>query len=95
MKLDIEDKALDFIREKGKIVNINLFTPKSCWVSLSEPKVSFGKPKSIQNFDEYTNDDVIIYIEKFIEPKGEELIIKFHKVLGIKYLSIEGVKLGL
>ena len=95
MKLDIEDKALDFIREKGKIVNINLFTPKSCWVSLSEPKVSFGKPKSIQNFDEYIIDDVSVYIEKIIEPKGKELKIKFHKILGVKYLSVDGVKLRL
>ena len=30
MKLEIDDKALDFIRVKGKIVTIDIFTPKSC-----------------------------------------------------------------
>ena len=63
MKVDLEAKALDFIRDKGKIVTIDMFTPKSCWVSVSEPKVTFGKPKSLQNFDEYIIDDVSVYIE--------------------------------
>lgn len=95
MILDIEDKALDFIREKGKIVAIHLFASKSCCVSLSEPKVTFGKPENIQKFDEYIIDDVFVYTDKFIEVKDEELKIQFNKVLGVKYLSVEGVKTGL
>ena len=93
MKLDIEKAALEFIRKKGKIISISLSTPKSCCVSLSEPKVTFGKPKLVQNFYEYTIEDVSIYIDKIIEPKEEALGIKCNNVLGIKYLSVYGVKM--
>ncbi len=55
--------------------------------------MNFGKPKLIQQFDEYNIDDVIIYVNKFIEAKNDVLTIKLNKFLGIKNLLVSGVKL--
>lgn len=93
MKLVIDKPALDYIKEKGKVINIDLITSGSCCAKLTEPKVKFGNPKLIQKFDEYFVDDVQVYVNKFIRLKDDALTISLNKVLGIKSFYVTGVEI--
>lgn len=93
MKLDVDKDTIEYIKTKGKVINIDLYTSKSCWVKIPEPKVNFGKPKLIQQFDEHSIGDVIVYVNRFIESKGDVLTIRLNKFLGIKSIVVSGVKL--
>ena len=62
MKLMVDKATVDYIKGKGRIINIDLYTPKSCCGGIAEPVVNFGDPKLIQQFDEYFIDDIKIYV---------------------------------
>lgn len=55
--------------------------------------MSFGKPKALQQFNEYNIDDITIYVNKFIEPKEDSLTIKLNKFLGIKSIHVSDIKI--
>ena len=93
MKLMVDKATVDYIKGKGRIINIDLYTPKSCCGGIAEPVVNFGDPKLIQQFDEYFIDDIKIYVNKYIQPRNDELTIKLDKFLGIKNISVSGVKI--
>jgi len=67
MKLDVDKATIEYIKKKGNIINVELYTTNSCCVAVAEPTVKFGKPELVQQFDEYIIDDITIYINKFIE----------------------------
>jgi hypothetical protein len=93
MKIEIDKATIEYIREKGSVVNIDLYTANSCCGGITEPVVNLRKPELIQQFDEYTIDDVKIYVSKFIHLKGEVLTLELKKFLGIKNISVSGVKM--
>jgi len=93
MQFNVDKTTIEYIKQKGKIINIDLYSAKSCWIKILEPNVNFGKPKLLQKFNEYKIDDITIYVNKYIEPKEESLTIKLSKFLGIKNLSVYGVKM--
>lgn len=93
MKLDIDKAAIEYIKQKGSIINIELVSAKNCWVGISEPTVSFGKPKVVEKFDEYTIDGITVYISNIIESTDDSLTIKLSKFLWIKKISVYGVRM--
>ncbi|TDT63650.1 CC/Se motif family (seleno)protein [Fonticella tunisiensis] len=93
MKLEVDRAAIEYIKEKGAVISVDLYTSKSCCITITEPVVTFGKPELTQQFNEYTIDDIKIYVSKFIHLRDDIMSIKLNKFLGIKNISVSGVKM--
>ncbi|MDF2671790.1 MAG: hypothetical protein K0R09_55 [Clostridiales bacterium] len=93
MKLVVDKATIDYVKGKGRVINIDLYTSKSCCAGITEPIVKFGDPKLIHQFDVYFIDDIKIYVNRFIQPRDDGLTLHLNKFLGIKSISVSGVKM--
>lgn len=93
MVIDIDKKTIDYIKEKGGVINIDLFTAGSCCIEITEPVVNFSIPDKVFQFDEYDIEGIKIFVSKFIHMRDEKLTIKLKSLIGIKTISLSGTRL--
>lgn len=93
MKIEADKNAIDYIKKNGGTVNVDLFTSNSCCVQITEPIVNFGIPQYLDQFDEYDIEGIKVYVSRFIHLKEDVLKISLKSFMGIKNLSLSGVRL--
>ena len=95
MKINIDEKALEYIKKKPRenTITIDLYQPDHCWVSVVEPSVQLGKPKDLNPFLHLSAQGVSIYYSRIINSNNEEIDIVLRKYLGMKYLKAENVNI--
>ncbi|AEF93842.1 hypothetical protein Desca_0966 [Desulfotomaculum nigrificans CO-1-SRB] len=92
--IPIEDAAKDFINSKGGVVTVS--SPnvgKLCCGHVNfAPEVKIGPPTDPENYYLGEFNGITVYQHKDIKPTSN-LSIGLAKVLGIKYLVVNGWKL--
>ena len=95
MIINIEDKAVEYIKKKSKenSITIDLYQPDHCWVSVVEPSVKMEKPKNLNPYLNLETQGVSVYYSRIIASNNEEINILLKKYFGMKYLKAENVKI--
>lgn len=92
MKVTIEPKAKKYIQSKGEdSIRLWLEGCSSWGADEPKPSVQMGKPKELDDFDLYTIDGIKAYVDKGVQTKDDELIVKHAKVLWNEKLVVEGM----
>ena len=95
MKLTIDQKALDFCREKNiDVLTINVVVAGSCGGGgVNEPVVNKGKPQEKRmNFDKILQDGLEIYIPSYVVESDQHLTLTIKKYLMVRNLTVEGLE---
>lgn len=91
--LTITDKALAYIKSRGKPVYLELFQVISCCIDIREsPSVRLGQPHDPHNYNCKEIQGVIVYIPH--ELPAIPLTITLSNFFGFKKLVIEGWSLA-
>lgn len=95
MKINIDEKALEYIKKKSKenTITVDLYQPNHCWVSVVEPSVQMEKPKDLNPFLHLDTDGISVYYSKLIASNNKEIDIVLRKYFGMKYLKAENVNI--
>lgn len=95
MKINISEKALQYIKKKSKenAITVDLYQPDHCWVSVVEPSVQMGKPKDLNAFSLLETDGINVYYSRIIGSNNEDIDIVLKKYIGIPYLKAENVNI--
>ncbi len=62
-------------------------------INSMNPKISYEKPDSPENYDEYHIDNVTVYVDKNAEAYDNTLEFVEEKALGIHRCHVKGLKL--
>jgi len=92
MKVKIEEKAKDYIREKTDSNSIHIRIVRTGgWIGVYEPLVEMGKPSHEPSYDLYKVDDINIYLILGSKAYNNEINISLKKFLWFKNLEVEGL----
>lgn len=92
MKVLIDKKAKKFINSKGfNELEIWMEGCSSWGVGEPQPSVKMGKPEDLDLFDKYEVDGIDAYVKSDVQAKGDEIKIKYSKILFSEKLIVEGM----
>lgn len=67
MQIDFTEDAKQWIGTKGKEVTIKTIEVNGCCApGVQELFAHFGKPKDLQNYEEYKEDNISIFVQKHL-----------------------------
>lgn len=90
----IDNKARDYILEKGGTATIEKIKRCCTWASVALPSVRLGEPKEKIGYELYKIDSMNVYISKSLKQNGENVHIKLSSLFGIlKSLNVFGFEI--
>ncbi|MDO5714665.1 MAG: CC/Se motif family (seleno)protein [Tissierellia bacterium] len=95
MKLNIEQKALDYCKEKNiDTITVSVVVAGSCGGGgVNEPVVNKGEPQDRRvSYQRLEQEGLNIYIPEYIVESDQNLTLTVKKYLMVKNLAIEGLE---
>ncbi len=88
------EKALDWVKREGKVVTVGLFesATKCCVGSVQELQVHLKKPSNSGRFSMYQYDEIVIFVEKSLTFKNNEVQFQLSKIPFFKGITATGLK---
>ncbi len=90
MKIDASAKEY-ILKKGGKVKIIYHDIGNTCIDFKTMPEVSIGTPRNLEKFYVLNIDLIEVFVDKFISD-SDEFTIKLNRVLGFKYLVLDGWK---
>lgn len=92
MIINIEDKALEYIKEMGGYATIRYSKKGWCHSGdIDVPTIHLGKPESnLEDYEKYQEKEIILYFPKNLILSGEEIKVSLSKLFLWKKLTLEG-----
>lgn len=87
MVIDIDRDAIKWIQAKGSQLTVKLLDIQECCAPGVQEVVAVpGKPKALQQFNEYHVDNLVIYVQKIMCQK-DRLTLRMSGILFLKSIS--------